>query len=92
MSNKNRRKRKQNFLCVDCKVNTSKIKEHYFVNTELWLSSGATIHQQLCISCLEKRIGRLLNSSDFTSASINNPKHNEMSSCLLNGIRRKNVQ
>lgn len=88
MSNKNRRKRKQNFLCADCRVDTSKIKEHYFVNTELWLSSGVTIYQQLCISCLEKRIGRPLTCSDFTSASINNPKHNEMSHRLVDAIRR----
>ena len=89
MSNKNRRKRKQNFLCVDCKVDTSKIKEHYFVNTELWLSSGATIHQQLCISCLEKRIGRDLIFSDFTDASINNPKKNDMSSRLVAALSRR---
>ena len=89
MSNKNRRKRKNNFKCLDCGIDTSKIKEHYFVNTELWLSSGATIHEQLCISCLEKRIGRDLIFSDFTDASINNPKKNDMSSRLVAALSRR---
>lgn len=89
MSNKNRRKRKSNFLCVDCGLDTSKAREHYFIHTDTWTGPiGASIHEMLCIQCVEKRLKRPLCSSDFTTASINDPKRNEMSDRLRNAILR----
>jgi hypothetical protein len=56
-------------------------KDHYVVKDEIWkeaISSGPKAllvgeesKIQLCISCLEKRIGRRLLKSDFTDAKIN---------------------
>jgi hypothetical protein len=42
------------------------------VTNELWEQAGA-VDGHLCIGCLEKRIGRTLNSADFTDALINDP-------------------
>ena len=89
MGNHNRRKRKNHFFCVDCGVNVSDKKEHYFVHTSLWVGvANLSIDQMCCISCLEKRIKRQLNRNDFTDAYINNPKRNVMSSDLLAALRR----
>lgn len=86
MANKNRRKRKNNFLCIDCGADTSSLKEHYFVNTALWTGVGYTIYQQACCNCLMKRLGRKLEPSDFTDAYINDPKRNDMSDTLRKAI------
>ena len=63
------------FLCLDCGVDTGKLGEHYFVNTELWLSVVGSAKGMLCIVCLENRLGRKLVASDFTNCYINNIKH-----------------
>ena len=73
--------------CLDCKVDTGKIGEHYFVNTDLWLSVVGSIKGMLCVGCLEKRIGRKLTPADFPNVHINRPSASGMSSRLLNRIR-----
>lgn len=65
---------RRKFLCIDCGVDTGKICEFYFIKTELWLKIMATIKGMLCIGCLENRLGRQLQKSDFTDATINNPR------------------
>lgn len=60
------------FICIDCKVNTSKIGEHYFIKDSIWLSV-APKKGMLCIGCLEKRLKRKLTKNDFTPCYINNP-------------------
>jgi hypothetical protein len=74
------------FLCMDCQVDISKIGEHYFIKTDLWLSVVSSNKGMLCIGCLEKRIGRLLTKADFTDCYINNPKFSGMSKRLLNRL------
>jgi hypothetical protein len=61
------------FLCLDCLVDTSRIGEFYFVNTELWLSVVSSTDGMLCIGCLEARLGHQLTADDFTDAYINSP-------------------
>lgn len=75
---------------MDCGVDTGKIHEYYFIHTALWLSVVTNITGMLCIGCLETRLGRELQPSDFTSAHINNPKGNMMSVRLLSRLRHKN--
>ena len=77
-------KSRKRFLCLDCKVDTGKIKEHYFIKTDVWLSVAQ--NGMLCINCLENRLGRKLNKHDFTDCFINDPKHNSMSHMLLNRL------
>lgn len=60
------------FICRDCGDNTHEIDEYYMVNDEVWEASGMGPHDgMLCIGCLEKRIGRRLNRTDFTDAPVN---------------------
>lgn len=63
------------FLCLDCKADTGKMGEFYYIHLPLWLVAVGSIDGMLCIGCLEKRLGRKLTRSDFTDASINNPQY-----------------
>ena len=61
-----------NDLCIDCGVNTLLIYEYYMVHEHIWNQTGLGRYDgMLCISCLEKRINRPLNSKDFTNFPIN---------------------
>lgn len=77
---------RQKFKCLDCKVDTGKILEHYFVNNEIWLPVVGSNKGMLCIGCLEARINRRLEPKDFLDVHINNPKLYNMSSRLLNRL------
>jgi hypothetical protein len=64
------------------------MKEFYFVHVELWLTIMPSIDGMLCIGCFEQRLGRQLVASDFTDASINNPRHGSgKSDRLLSRLR-----
>lgn len=63
--------RRTRFCCLDCGQDTGKMREFYFVHTELWLSAAGSKNGMLCIGCLETRIGRKLKKADFTDAFIN---------------------
>jgi hypothetical protein len=64
-----RRKSRYNYNCVDC-IDTDRIDEFYMVTQQLWDEAGAK-GGMLCIGCLEKRLGRELNTHDFIEALIN---------------------
>ena len=52
--------------CVDCDKETIGCGEYYRVSDELWTASGMSPGSgMLCLSCLEKRIGRPLSLEDF---------------------------
>lgn len=74
------------FLCLDCTVDTSRLGEFYFVQTEIWLGAVGSKDGMLCIGCLEKRIGRKLNRTDFTDAYINRIGWGSKSARLLNRL------
>lgn len=74
MSSKSTRRRSR-FLCEGCGNDTGKLKEFYFVHTDLWLRAMPTVNGMLCIGCLEDRLGRKLLAADFTDASINSLRH-----------------
>ena len=59
--------------CNDCGVNTQGELTHeiYMVTEEVWRRSGLCGCKTLCIGCLERRIGRLLDSADFTTCPVN---------------------
>lgn len=73
---------RRKWKCLDCGVDTGKIREHYFVRTDLWMSAVGSKVGMLCVSDLEKRIGRELVPSDFPDVHINNPLLYEMSDRL----------
>lgn len=45
--------------------------EIYMVFGSIWRASGVCECKLLCIGCLERRIGRLLHSGDFTRCPLN---------------------
>lgn len=54
------------FDCLDCHKDTSRAKEYYMVQHNLWRQTGMRPKNgMLCIGCLEKRLGRRLNADDF---------------------------
>lgn len=56
--------------CADCEVNTDTIAEYYMVHDHLWDKHGAG-HEMLCILCFEDRLGRKLDSGDFSDCLLN---------------------
>ncbi len=78
-------KSKRKWICVDCPRDTK--HEHYFVKNEVWRGEANMPETgMLCVQCLEDRIGRRLEPSDFTDAHINNPRKNMMSDLLRSRI------
>ena len=80
---------RKKWLCLDCGIDTGRLNEHYFINTELWLSLVTSKLGMLCVGCLEKRLGRQLNKADFPDVTINNPRYSRMSTRLLNRIKNR---
>ena len=62
----------KNDFCLDCSVDTLIIGEYYMVHDDVWFQTGLKkLDGMLCITCLEKRIGRQLTSNDFSNFPIN---------------------
>lgn len=80
-------KSRKKYLCHSCDIDTGKIYEHYFIHTLLWLSVMPSIKGMLCIACLESKLKRKLNKTDFPAVSINNPKICKMSDRLRTRIQ-----
>jgi hypothetical protein len=57
--------------CLDCNINTDAIDEYYMLRNEVWAQANPDIDGQLCISCVERRLGRTLTAADFTGGKIN---------------------
>lgn len=63
---------KQSFPCLDCRVEIYDIGEYYMVLDDVWAASGlAPDDGFLCIGCLETRLGRPLNGTDFLACPLN---------------------
>lgn len=56
---------KEQCACMDCAVDVYEIGEYYLVHSKVWLEAVPDKKGQLCIECLEKRLGRKLNGFDF---------------------------
>ena len=50
---------------------TDAIDEYYMLRNDVWAEANPEIDGKLCISCVERRIGRTLTAADFTSGKIN---------------------
>jgi hypothetical protein len=79
--------------CVDCGRDTSYsrggLDEDYTVHDAVWAAAGMTPNGgRLCIGCIETRLGRQLDRSDFSTALINDPSHKQQSSRLLDRMQR----
>lgn len=78
---------RKKFLCLDCRIDTGKIHEHYMLVDTTWFSIHNSDRGMICIGCIEKRLGRTLTSSDFNSSHVNNPRLYPMSARLLSRIK-----
>jgi hypothetical protein len=56
------------FECLDCERDTLDLDEYYVVHNTVWKSATSKKERRgmLCIGCLEHRLGRMLDSRDFT--------------------------
>lgn len=52
-------------ICMDCKRDTLKIDEYYTLKDAVWAEANPDIDGMLCVACVEARLGRPLQSSDF---------------------------
>jgi hypothetical protein len=63
--------------CADCGTDTLEgfpgaRSEFYMVHDSVWQQAGAPkLGCELCVGCLESRLGRRLHRGDFTKAPIN---------------------
>lgn len=78
------------FKCMDCQICTKTINEYYMLKMEIWLKANPLDDGMLCIKCLEKRLDRKLNSSDFSDCTVNRDhKLFQKSKLLLNRLMNK---
>lgn len=75
---------RKKFLCLDCKVDTGKIGEHYMLVDEVWHLTGLQKYGMLCVEHVETRIGRKLVVSDFNDSYLNNARTGIISQRLAN--------
>ena len=71
------------YKCNDCGINTATTGETYMVKKPVWKQAGMDTGI-LCIGCLEKKLGRHLNSEDFLPNSPMNQNLNRKSLRLRN--------
>lgn len=62
----------KNFACMDCRKDTW--NEYHMLYMHVWKKANPQIKGKLCVSCVEKRLGRKLISRDFTKAKVNTDK------------------
>lgn len=62
---------RKKFHCLDCKVDTGKIGEHYMLKDSVWFKVHSSNVGMLCIGCLERRLGRQVTKQDFNDSHVN---------------------
>ena len=72
----------ENFICLDCGVNTDEIREYYMLTNEVWKEAVPDLVGMLCINCAELRLGRQLWPDDFNDSGIN-PLHARFNARVL---------
>lgn len=69
--------------CMDCDVHTVDIDEYYMLKKEIWLSIVPEDRGMLCISCVDKRLGRKLTPEDFSDCLLNEEEYHQARSDKL---------
>jgi hypothetical protein len=88
--------RKWSPFCVDCGVDVHEIGEYFIVHNTVWNSAWLGRYRspigdgQLCIGCLERRLGRTLMACDFADAPVNDVRRfSQRSDRLCNRLTTK---
>lgn len=79
---------RKKFLCLDCNIDTGKAAELYMLNNSTWHLTGLRKYGMLCVGCVEKRIGRELNATDFNDSYLNKPRTGIKSARLIDRMKR----
>ena len=58
-------------MCLDCHCDTFEIDEDYMVHNSVWDQVVPDDGGELCIGCLETRLGRKLTQADFADVPVN---------------------
>jgi len=66
---------RKKWLCLDCKIDTGKIGEHYMLVNSTWDQIHNSNIGMFCVNCAEKRLGRRLKPSDFHNCYINHKNY-----------------
>jgi len=74
---------RRKWLCLDCRIDTGRIGEHYMLVDAVWQLVHNSNKGMLCVECLEKRLGRRLNPGDFNDSHVNRVKPGESKSQRL---------
>lgn len=74
---------KYDFRCHDCGVNTLESNEYYVLKDKIWKATNLPKRSMACISCVEKRINRLLDHNDFQDVPLHNPCDFNLSKKLM---------
>lgn len=61
----------EEFDCLDCRLNTHLENEYYMLLDEIWLEAHPEDDGMLCVTCVERRLGRKLLPADFANVPIN---------------------
>lgn len=82
---------RKKWLCMDCKIDTGKIGEHYMLIDSVWSQVHSSKKGMLCIGCLEQRLDRIITARDFNTSYINKPRvmSNRLMKRLMSGNERK---
>ena len=62
--------------------------EYYMLTHVVWAQANPAIDGMLCIGCVEQRLGRKLNASDFMDCELNEGRWHAQSARLLHRIKR----
>lgn len=62
---------RRKWLCLDCRVDTGRIGEHYMLVDSVWAQAHNSKTGMLCVGCVEARIGRRLCAADFNDSYLN---------------------
>lgn len=57
---------------MDCSKDTW--NEYYMLYARVWKKANPQVEGKLCVSCVERRLGRRLTPKDFTKVIINTEK------------------
>ncbi|MCV7064604.1 hypothetical protein H7H51_00795 [Mycolicibacterium farcinogenes] len=75
--------------CLDCGVDTDAIDEYYMLRDEVWEQAHPDIDGQLCIGCVEQRLGRGLSADDFTAQTVNTSTTLQRSTRLIDRLNNQ---
>lgn len=73
--------------CLGCGIDMSTVDEYYMLKSDVWAQVNPAIDGNLCIACVEERLGRTLTAADFTDSPINTSNAKRRTQRLADRLR-----